>query len=226
MINKFKKMFSVLIALSFILCAVSSASAKGIVTLRTFWDEASQTYKIGSKADFLGHNWTLWKADDTYLYVITTDSLRKSIFSNDEVVYADSEVRRVVNGYENEMKNYSGGGNSATDTLTWSIINGGDANYIANSPTTEDGVGTDHLYLLSYSDAHFLKDSADPDKNAICKTGYNWWLRTARRSGSALRIYNIYSDGKLIDDHAWFTRGVRPALKINLASPMLSAVRF
>ncbi len=223
--SKFKKLSLVLILLGVVLAFCSSAFAAGIAEgwRAAFWDEASGTYKVGSTADFLGYNWALWKTDGTYAYVITSDILTNSKFQNSYSSnnYRNSTVRGVVNGYENKMKGYSGNG-SGTKSLTWKEINGGSANFIEHSPTIVNGAGTDYLYLLAYVEANSIPMN-------IRKLKTTWWLRSPASSSTS---YSYRADavsgfdGKLSEYSVGNNKGVRPALIINLKSPLFSSALF
>ena len=217
-----KKLYAVLMLVSLVFASVSPAFAAGTVESSgvAFWDDVSGTYKIGSTADFLGYNWTLWKIDDEYAYVITSDMLSRSQFHDSSNYYPTSTIRGVVNGYEKEMKNYTGEGKTGIEALTWEDINdGGSANYIAHSPTTDNGVGTDYLHLLSRGDAETMPLE-------IRRIDDPWWLRSPvidPDPSHPIRAYYVHPagiiGGTMVDD---FPVGVRPALIINLKSPIFT----
>ena len=106
--RKLKKLCSALILLGVVLAFCSPSFAAGIAEgSRAFWDEASQKYKVGEKADFLGQNWTLWKVDSNYAYVITTGSLGRTCFNpnySDGYNYRRSNVRSFVNNIKNDLR--------------------------------------------------------------------------------------------------------------------------
>ena len=226
--RKLKKLCSALILLGVVLAFCSPSFAAGIVEGRSsaFWDEASQTYKVGEKADFLGQNWTLWKVDDNYAYVITTDSLCEVRFNVSKYVddYKISMARDAANRYENDMKKYTGAGKTGTEALTWEQINGGSANYIAHSPTSDNGAAEDCLYLLSKSEAQSMPE--DIRRNGV---EFFWWLRSPNKSRYSIEegamVWVVAGNGNISSTGVRTELGtVRPALIINLRSPIFQSL--
>ena len=223
--KNFRKFYAVLMLVSFVFASVSPAFAAGIAEgwRAAFWDDASDTYKVGSTADFLGYNWKLWKTDGTYACVITTGAIRNSQFNDVYDVwsnyYPNSTIRGVINGYENNMKGYSCSGNgSGTKLLTWDEINGEGANFIAYSPTDSNGVGTDHLYLLSDSEAKSMPAN-------IRAIGTEWVLRSpCPDTGGSVRV--VGEGGDIKNTYTSTEKGVRPALIINLKSLLFASTLF
>ena len=218
-----KKSLTLILTVLLVLTCGSSVFAAGIAEgwRAAFGDDASGTYKIGSTADFLGYNWKLWKTDDEYAYVITTDNVGWSRFNARPLTpgyYEISVIRGFINNREKEMKNYSGSDKYGTAMLSWSEINGGSANYIAHSPTWDSGVAEDCLYLLS-------KDEAETMSSEIRTIGHDWWLRSRSFSHSYSACI-VQSDGVIGDESVNITLCVRPALIINLKSPLFLSLLF
>ena len=227
--RKLKKLCSALILLGVVLAFCSPVFAAGIAEgSRAFWDEATQKYKVGNKADFLGQNWTLWKVNSDYAYVITTGSLGSTVFGHFTNNYRYEEIHGVVaRKHERNLKNYTGAGKTGTEALTWEQINGGSANYIAHSPTQDNGAGEDCLYLLSTGEALLMPGN-------IRNIGAGWWLRSP---GPTVGKHNpkgdpvdlalfVDSAGTITSGMTNMTQGVRPALIINLKSLLFQSSYF
>ncbi len=220
--SKLKKLYSVLILLGVVLAFCSSAFAAGIVEGRSsaFWDEASQTYKIGSKARFLNFDWKLWKVDDNYAYVITTGNISGSVFGEwGKNSYRTSVIHGVVKNIEKDLKNYKGTGKTGIDAFTWEQINGGSANYIAHSPTSDNGVAEDYLYLLSAGEAWSMPVN-------IRNIGAVWWLRSPSPGVDNKEAWCVDNSANVNPRGVHVFEGVRPALIINLKSPLFQSSYF
>ncbi|MBQ0055432.1 MAG: SYNERG-CTERM sorting domain-containing protein [Synergistaceae bacterium] len=237
--SKFKKLFAVLILTG----AVLAFCSPGFAGDRAFWDEASQTYKIGSTADFLGINWTLWKTDGEYAYVIVTEPIKKNRYDTQFLVhnfdykanrYQSSEIRKLVrtsgSSLENTMMEYdpewswSGYvGTGKSSKMTWEQINGGEDRravsneYIAQHYMWDVGITSDKLFLLSTDEAKELPQN-------VRTIGVRWWLRSPRPNPN-LKTEAMYVD--VDGDMEEFTYVsdeccVRPALQISLKSPLFT----
>ena len=222
--GRFKKLYAVLMLVSFVFASVSPAFAVGIFEGKIFSE-------VGDKTDFAGYNWMLFKKDDKSGYIITTEGIGSSVFrygTSDVNLYYSSVLRGKVNDYEKEMKSYTG------PQLTWAEVNGtaDGKNYIEKHDMSECAMMKpvtrydDLLYILSVVEAEVLP--AD-----ILRLGRfkDWWLRSKGSMGP-LRVATIHHDvwgnpyvdypGCKISD----TLLVRPALQINLQSPIFAQTAF
>ncbi len=222
-LKSFKKLYAVLMLVTFVFASVSPAFAVGIFEGKIFSE-------VGDKTDFAGYNWMLFKKDDKSGYIITTEGIGSSVFRNgisDANLYYSSVLRGKVNDYEKEMKSYTG------PQLTWAEVNGtaDGKNYIEKHDMSDCAnmrprQYDDLLYLLSVVEAEVLP--AD-----ILRLGRDkdWWLRSKGSMGP-LRVATIHHDvwgnpyvdypGCEISD----TLLVRPALQINLQSPIFGQTAF
>ena len=223
-LKSFKKLYAILMLVSFVFASVSPAFAVGIFEGKIFSE-------VGEKTDFAGYNWMLFKKDDKSGYIITTEGIGSTVFrygTSDANLYYSSELRRKVNEYEAEMKSYTG------PQLTWAEVNGtaDGKNYIEKHDMSECAMMKpvtrydDLLYLLSVVEAEVLP--AD-----ILRLGRDkdWWLRSKGSMGP-LRAADIHHDvwgnpivdypGEVISE----TLLVRPALQINLQSPIFAQTAF
>ena len=184
MYGNHRKLAAVLILVSFIFGTVSPAMAaatgNGIAKGYSFQN-------IGDTTNFAGYNWTLYNKDSTYGYIITSNvmDLAKSDGSGklqyykfrdlavewNSKLYSYSDLRKTVNGYEAEMKKYSGA------DVTWAEANGTaeGKNYIVKHNMTETGSSyytgdinpgftkmsdyNDLLYILSVNEAQAVQDA-------------------------------------------------------------------
>ncbi|MBQ0054888.1 MAG: hypothetical protein KBS54_01920, partial [Synergistaceae bacterium] len=186
-----------------------------------------------------------------YAYVITTDNLGTSKFFSDYTAakanqYSTSTIRGVVstntNSYEKQMIGYNPTtytGTQASGKLTWEQINGGadrtsgsseyiHTHHMEGESTTygkTESVTTDKLYLLSHAEAqsgYFTNDSRR-------KAESYWWLRSPYPSYNNW-TWCVVSSGAIdhypIDGGVYGAGGVRPALQINLESPLFSSGLF
>ena len=221
--GRFKKLYAILMLVSFVFTSVSPAFAVGIFEGKIFSE-------VGEKTDFAGYNWMLFKKDDKSGYIITTEGIGSSVFRNgisDANLYYSSVLRGKVNDYEKEMKSYTG------PQLTWAEVNGtaDGKNYIEKHDMSDCLVMRpaqydDLLYILSVVEAEVLP--AD-----ILRLGRDkdWWLRSKGAMGP-LRAADIHHDlwgnpivdypGEVISE----TLLVRPALQINLQSPIFAQTAF
>ena len=244
--HSFKKLSAALMLFAFVFSTVSPVFASGIGNGgNTAWSDGTN---LGSTADFLGHNWTLYNKDANYAYVITTEILSKHRFgpsgsyaNTKPSQYSTSELRPIVNNYQTEMEGYSPSvGAAGSAVLSWNDIHAGE--YIANhemlgetalnnggSTYTTESITTDKLYILSKAEAQEGYFSTNDSRIAYYGSdATTWWLRSPNPSRTNATS-GVNSSGVIFtsaSDNVPYESGIRPALQINLASPLFKSFSY
>lgn len=202
-----KRTTAIILAALIALACAASAFAAGIESSKFTGTS------VGSTGHFAGYDWVVFKNDGTYAYIITRYLLSVTRFGyNNKYKYSD--LRKVINGYENEMK--------TKYAEEWAYADGGKG-YITKHDMS-DVFGTDSyedlLYALSVAEANEV--SMD-----ILKVSNWWWLRTPGIVDNYAAT--VRSDGCVaIVGHEvpYVSDPTRPALQINLQSPIFKSCLF
>ncbi len=250
--GKLKKLFSVLILISVVLVFCPPAMAAGIVKGSSFANIGDERTFAGYKWNLYAKDSTYgYIITSNVMEVSKSDgsgkmagqAFRTQYNMPGSNKYSVSDLRPRVNKYETEMKSYNG-----TD-MTWAEANGGTGkwakNYIVKHDMTEKGTNpygqpknpgfktmsdyNDLLYVLSTDEAKALQKAGygyGGDKKNILAADDDYWLRSPG-DDSTHAAYGgsdgyIVGDGRRVDD-AYY---VRPALQINLKSPLFQSNLF
>ncbi|MBQ0055942.1 MAG: autotransporter domain-containing protein [Synergistaceae bacterium] len=183
---------------------------------------------------------TEFTASDAKKY--SASELRKKVSG-----YQGTDTTQDTNSYEYQMKHYGDGVSSPAD-MTWEEANGGTGtgakNYIVQHDMTKTGTDEspyggcgmtktgdvynypDYLYILSTAEAQALAGGTDIEKNILKASNY-WWLRSP--GGYDYYAADVSDDGIVGgygDDVSYDFRAARPALQINLKSPIFQSNLF
>ncbi len=230
--TKLRKAAVILMLVSFVFGTVSPALAAGIQKVSyTRMDKTT-----GSTGSFLGTDWLVYNTDANWAYVICANVISNVSFGNGTCAtcdYAVSNLRWVVNEYEiNTLKKY--GSSTQSTTLTWYDISGGGGTVakglIANHSLTDVGVTEDELYTLTCEDKLYILSAKEAEQGYFSTAehritggiGSRWWLRTPGIGTVKFVEYNG-TWGWLQNNYDF---GVRPALQINLKSPLFYSPLF
>ena len=210
--TKLKKTAVIFMLLSFIFSTVSPAVA-GAGIAKGSTGSSGGLENIGDKADFVGQNWTLYAKDDTYGYIITTDTMPgmqyfKTVgtaYPTGADEYKNSDIRKIVSGYEgsstsrylnnyeSQFQNYTG------PQMTWAEANGTDSpyesGYITKHTMTDvfgDTPYSDLLYILSLGEMNDLYETAAG--RAVLESPSTWyWSRTPDRGSGTSGAFYVWA---------------------------------
>ena len=250
--SNLKKLYAVLILIGVVLAFCSTAMAAGIVKGSSFANIGNEGTFAGYKWTLYAKDSTYgYIITSNVMEVAKSDgrgkmagqAFRTQYNMPGSNKYSVSDLRPRVNKYETEMKSYNG-----TD-MTWAEANGGTGkgaeNYIVKHDMTEKGTNpygqpknpgfkamsdyNDLLYVLSTDEAKALQNAGygyGGDKKNILAAEDDYWLRSPG-DDSTHAAYGgsdgyVVGDGRRVSD-AYF---VRPALQINLKSPLFQSNLF
>ena len=180
-------------------------------------------FNVGFVTEFAGYGWKLYKSDSVHYYLFTANGIDRIPFSNDkdDPDYAKSDIRKRINDFETQLKNYAG------PQMSWAEVDGNGSGYISKKDLSDviKAPYDDLLYLMSFDEARAMGSSKQA--RDVLDLGDMWYLRTPGTDGNGNAV--VVVKGGYISDFgtkAHLRQYVRPSVKVSRESPLFSRQFF